>query len=132
MRVESGRSMARITEKLKQRPCDASFNHTWFDALSCFTAQLSAEDRRIIVSAEGWLELGNIIQCLDELNNLTPSKNAHPAVLALYWRVHVETNNWEAAHHAAEMLCLVIPSEPQPWLWRAQSLKHMTANGTAT
>ncbi len=92
---------------------------------------MSADDRRQIIAAEGWLELGNVIECLDELSSLATCQRTHPAVLALQWRVHAQTNNWEAAYNVTEILAVVMPNEPQPWLWRAKSIKHMTADGTA-
>jgi hypothetical protein len=38
-------------------------------------------------AAEGWLELGNAQEANQELERITPSLRAHPAVLDLRWGI---------------------------------------------
>lgn len=43
--------------------------------------------------------------------------------------MYAETNEWAEAANAAELLTWALPNDPQPWLWRAEALKHLRSRG---
>ena len=65
---------------------------------------LKSEDRTHLHAAEGWLELGNLLEANEELDKITPALRAHPDVLAVRYNVFARGNKWDGCLAIAEAL----------------------------
>ncbi len=66
-------------------------------------------------AAEGWLDLGNPIEALNELGPLAPILQGHPDVLHLRWRILVAARRWPDALAAAQALTIAAPADQRAW-----------------
>lgn len=87
--------------------------------------ELELDDRRHLNAAEGWLELGNVLEANEELERITPEMRAHPDVLCLRWQVHAEAKKWEMAAEVARGISNIVPDSPFGWLHWAYSLHEL-------
>ena len=83
---------------------------------------LPIEDQHHLNAAEGWLELGNPLEASEELEKVTPSLRAHPAVLILRWNIYAMAKNWEACIDLAKTLTQLVPDREQGWIHLGNSL----------
>jgi len=84
--------------------------------------ELEFQDRRHLKAAEGWLELGNVLEANEELENITPEMRAHPDVLCLRWQVYAGAKKWEMAAEVARGISIAVPDSPFGWIHWAYSL----------
>jgi hypothetical protein len=69
-------------------------------------------DQNHLQAAEGWLELGNAQEANQELEQITPSLRAHPAVLDLRWKIYAEAKKWPACLDIATAITKLAPDAP--------------------
>ena len=82
-------------------------------------SQLDYPDQHHLRAADGWLDLGNIIEAEEELNRISPANFFNPDVLELRWKIATETNSWQGALQIARDL---IDADPdRAWGWINQS-----------
>ena len=70
-------------------------------------------------AAEGWLELGNILEAKAELAHISSLQRKHPDVLELRWAIAAKENEWQLALDIARTLVRVAPERPTGWLHQA-------------
>ncbi len=85
---------------------------------------LPAEDRRHLLAAEGWLDLGNLAESRLELDQVDPRHREHPDVLHLRWQIHRKAAEWSACFEVAHALTRLAPSDPRAWTSLAQTLYY--------
>ena len=74
--------------------------------------QLEPPDTHHLRSAEGWLELGNLLEAEEELEKITPQLRDHPAVLSVQYEVNAKAEKWDVAAEIAGRLVKMIPDQP--------------------
>ena len=82
-------------------------------------------DTHRINAAMGWLELGNPRDAGEELKQLSPRVGKLPEVLEIWWMIHAQLKDWEAALQAAGALVDVSPDDHTGWIHQAYSLHEM-------
>ena len=86
---------------------------------------LEPPDSFYLRAAQGWAELGNLVEARAELNQITPALRTHPAVLALHWDILSATQDWAAALEIAATMIQMAPNEPAGWFNRSYCLHEL-------
>lgn len=69
-------------------------------------------DHHHILAAEGWLELGNIQECYNEPEEISPTYKTHRSVLELRVKMYTKTEKWDHVEVISETLAKLIPDAP--------------------
>ncbi|HEX3627154.1 MAG TPA: tetratricopeptide repeat protein [Verrucomicrobiae bacterium] len=88
--------------------------------------QLKFEDFRHLRAAEGWLELGDSASAGDELKEITPEEQTHPAVLGVRYAIHAKRGEWDMATEMAEELATALPDVAGSWINLAYATRRKT------
>jgi len=86
-------------------------------------------DSHYFGAAIGWLELGNPVEANEELKQIAPELEGHPAVLALRYDIHAKSKDWERAVEAAGALVRAAPEESIGWLSLAYATRRNPGGG---
>ena len=86
---------------------------------------LEHPDSIYLTAAEGWLELGNSAEALDELSRISPAGQEHPEALELRWQIAVKGKRWDEALALAETLCKRAPKNAFGWVHRSYCLHEL-------
>jgi tetratricopeptide (TPR) repeat protein len=92
---------------------------------------LEPPDTHHLLAAQGWLELGNHLEANEELEKITASLRAHPAVLAVRWEIYVTAKKWEAAVDIAAAIIQLDPEDPVGWVHRSYALHELKRTAEA-
>lgn len=87
---------------------------------------LSLEDARHVLAAQGWLELGDAVSAGDELREVSPGEQTHPAVLQIRFDIHAKAGRWDEAVNVAEVVASMLPDEPATWIHLAYATRRKT------
>ena len=90
-----------------------------------FLMQIHREDQIHVEAAEGWFELGNILEASEELEKITPENRAHPEVLELRCRIYQSAGKFEYSLAVSKTLCDQLPKRLNGWLHQARCLHHL-------
>lgn len=82
-------------------------------------------DSHYLKAAEGWLELGNHYQAIEELKKISLKGRFHPLVLLTHWEIHATARQWTFAHVIGQALMVLFPDEPMGWINASYSLHQM-------
>ena len=85
--------------------------------------ELTDTDKRLLLAAQGWLELGLLSEAFEELDNLDPSRRVHPEVLKVRWSLYQSAKKWHDAAKVARMLIDVFAGEFDGW-WMFSFAMH--------
>ena len=86
---------------------------------------LSLEDLRYITAARRCMESGDCAAAFAELEGIDGVHRAHPEVMKLRWQIYNSAGKHGSAFVVAEGLTRLLPREPEPYVWRAHSARHM-------
>jgi tetratricopeptide (TPR) repeat protein len=92
-------------------------------------SKLEPPDAFALSAALGWLELGNAVEALAELEHIAAANQNHVGVLEVRWAVLAELKRWEPALTVAEELIRVAPDKASGWLHRAYALRRVPNGG---
>ncbi|MCX6927311.1 MAG: tetratricopeptide repeat protein [Verrucomicrobia bacterium] len=92
---------------------------------------LEPPDTFHLLAAQGRLELGNHIEANEELENITASLRAHPAVLTVRWEIYAAAKKWEATLDIAAALTQLVPDDPLGWVHRSYALHELKRTAEA-
>jgi tetratricopeptide (TPR) repeat protein len=95
------------------------------------TPSLEPPDRRHLLAAQGWLELGDHIEANAELEKIAPGLLAHPEVLTVRWEIYAAAKKWEAALFIAAALIQLNPEDPLEWIHQSYCLRELGLTGDA-
>ena len=90
---------------------------------------LESPHSHFVSAAEGWLELGNVVEARAELAQIDATLQNHPAVLAIRWGILAEEKNWIAALAIARELVVLVPDSPMGWLHQAYAIRRIPEGG---
>ncbi len=91
--------------------------------------ELALADQHQLRAAVGWLELGNAIEALAELEQLSAAAKAHADTLEIRWLVLAEQRQWEAANEVGHALIAAAPERASSWLHHAYALRRSASGG---
>lgn len=90
---------------------------------------LCQPDLQYLRSAVGWLELGNAVEAIAELDQLSAPLQAHPDVLETRWLALAQNQRWDAAAKVGRALIAAAPERAVGWLHHAYALRRATGGG---
>jgi tetratricopeptide (TPR) repeat protein len=90
---------------------------------------LEPPDSFILSAAEGWFELGNMVEARAELGRISEPQQHHPLVLAFHWMLSAHEQNWPAALEIGRKLVEFAPEFAFSWLNRAYALRRAPDGG---
>jgi predicted Zn-dependent protease len=90
---------------------------------------LDPPDSHHLRAAQGWLELGNLREAVEELDKIDASLRGHPEVLERRWQIYAIAGEWNLAAEIASELVQIRPEEPQFWISHAYAIRRMTGGG---
>jgi hypothetical protein len=76
--------------------------------------ELTVESGRLILAAEGWMDLGNFNEAIAELDRTTIEVQHHPAVLKARWMIQAKAGRWEDCLRIAEQMVQFAPESLLP------------------
>ena len=82
-------------------------------------------DQHHALSAEGWLELGEVHEAVRELGMISRSHQGHPDVLEVLWRVLAHKKSWDQAVEIAGELIRIDPGRVNGWVNQSYSLHEL-------
>lgn len=86
---------------------------------------LEHPNNHFLSAAQGWLELGNETEALEELKKIPEGLQEHPAVLEVRWNLECHAKRWAEALAIAEALHRIVPANPAPWIHRSFCLHEL-------
>jgi predicted Zn-dependent protease len=86
---------------------------------------LELADQLCLNAAQGWLELGNIVEANEELDRITPKFRAHPLVLRTRWCIYAAARNWEMALEIGRAVRQMNPTDVSGWIEEVEALKEL-------
>jgi len=92
---------------------------------------LEPPDTHHLQAAQGWLELGNHIEAIEELENIAPQLRAHPEALKVRWEIYAAAKKWEAALDIAAAIVQLDPEDPRGWVHRSYALHELKRTAEA-
>lgn len=88
-------------------------------------AKLPHPDNFHLEAAEGWFELGSLLEANAELENITLGLRAHPQVLKLRCRIYLQLKSWFGVVEIADRLIEAFSDEVEWWQARATALHNL-------
>ena len=92
---------------------------------------LAPPDSHHLQAAQGWLELGNHIEAIEELENIAPQLRAHPEALKVRWEIYAAAKKWEAALDIAAAIVQLAPEDQLGWVHRSYALHELKRSAEA-
>ncbi|MEN9678170.1 MAG: hypothetical protein RIS76_4066 [Verrucomicrobiota bacterium] len=86
---------------------------------------LEFPDRHFALAAEGWFELGQFEDALEELARVSPSSRGNPEVLELHWRILAQRGEWTEALEIANRMTEAAPNRAEGWIHRSFTLHEL-------
>ncbi len=86
-------------------------------------------DQFRLSAAVGWLELGNPVEALAELEQISAPFQDHPDVLEARWGILASQHRWPAALETARKLLQLAPDRASAWLHHAYALRRAPDGG---
>lgn len=93
--------------------------------LSLVMNMIGAPDIHHLRAAQGWLELGNLVEASAELDNIAPKLRVHPDVLEVRWEIYALAERWKPCLDVAEALVILSPERSVGWLHRSYALHEL-------
>ena len=90
---------------------------------------LVGPDSHHLLAVEGWLELGNPMEALVELDRVSPVFRHHPHVLSARWQVAAALRDWATAFSAANLMMVHTPLDPAGWIQRSYAIRRAPSGG---
>jgi tetratricopeptide (TPR) repeat protein len=86
---------------------------------------LQPPDNHHLNAAEGWIELGNFAEALNELNLVSPAEQGRVEVLGLRWSISAQSKLWEQCVVLAERIIELAPKNVFGWIHRSYALHEL-------
>jgi len=83
---------------------------------------LEPPDTHYLRAAQGWLELGSLVEANEELERLSPEARLHPDVLEIRWQVYAGAKKWGACVGVGLALMKAAPDRAEGWLHHSFAL----------
>ena len=90
---------------------------------------LQPPDSHYLSATQGWLELGNWKEAVEEFKQLAPDSRRHPDALEVVREIFAQAGKWEMAAEAAGALVKLKPDEPESWIALAYATRRKQGGG---
>lgn len=84
-----------------------------------------------LLSAQGWLELGDLDEARAELRLVSSRFLEHPCVLEVRWQISAKERAWHDCVGLAAELARAAPDSPVGWVHRSFALHELKLTGEA-
>lgn len=88
-------------------------------------ARIEPPDSFHLLSAQGWMELGNPVEARKELSQLSSRFAEHPGVIEVKWQIFAKERVWDECVDLASALVRVVPDNPVGWVHRSFALHEL-------
>lgn len=88
-------------------------------------AEFPSPDLHHLRAAEGWLELGNHVEALTELDQVSPAHQDCLEALGLRWSIFARFKRWEECVLLAAQIIAVAPDNVFGWIHRSFALHEL-------
>ncbi len=78
-----------------------------------------------LAAAQGWMELGNHEEAIEELDKIDDPLRAHPDVLDVRWFIHSKEENWDLCLDMGNALVKLAPELTTGWIHRSFALHEL-------
>lgn len=92
---------------------------------------LQPPDTHHLSAAEGWLELGDHHEALNELNLVSPAEQGRVEVLGLRWSISAQLKLWDECVGIAASLIELAPKNEFGWIHRSYALHELKRTSEA-
>ncbi len=92
---------------------------------------LQPPDTHHLSAAEGWLELGNHHEALNELNLVSPAEQGRVEVLGLRWSISAQLKLWDECVGIAVKIIELVPRNVFGWIHRSYALHELKRTSEA-
>jgi len=92
---------------------------------------LLESERRFLNAADGWLDLDEPMEALNELDYIAGENRGHPLVLIARCRVFLEIHKPERTHRIANLLTTYFPELPDGWFYLACACSRLAKHEKA-
>ncbi len=92
---------------------------------------LQPPDTHHLSAAEGWLELGNHHEALNELNLVSSAEQGSVEVLGLRWSISAQLKLWEQCVVLADRIIELAPKNVFGWIHRSYALHELKRTSEA-
>lgn len=82
------------------------------------------DSARILLAAEGYIDLGMLDQAAMELEKIPPEGRMREEVLTSRCRIFMEAKRWKAMRDVAKHLVSMNPKNLQHWIWAAYATRR--------
>jgi len=86
---------------------------------------LQPPDSFHLQAAQGWFELGNLVEAAKELEQITPELHGHPDVLVVRVRLAEAAGQWEHVAEVARKIAEALPDNHFGWFMLAYALHEL-------
>ena len=83
---------------------------------------LEPPDSYHLRASEGWLELGNAAESLNEIANIAPENQNRIDVLLNKWNAHLKMRDWTSCVAVSKLLIQLDPNDPCGWINQSNAL----------
>ena len=90
---------------------------------------LQPPDSHYLSATQGWLELGNWKEAVEEFKKLTPAARAHPACMETVREIFTQAGKWEMAALTASEIVKQKPEVPSSWIAFAYATRRKQGGG---
>lgn len=80
-------------------------------------------------AAEGWMELGNLVEARNEIKSIENAFQKHPDVLEVSWLIEASDKAWQEAERVARQLVEDAPERASGWLHLSYSVRRNKPEG---
>jgi hypothetical protein len=87
---------------------------------------LDVSDIHRLRAAEGWFELGDDGEALQELDSISLPEKNHPAALDLRFQIFAKKGEWDVCRDLAGLITRQVPSSAAGWLHLAYATRRAT------
>ena len=88
-------------------------------------ADIPPPDSLHLLSATGWLQLGNPGEALADLAKVSAEHRGHHEVLHLEWHIHARNKDWERCAEVGGTMVDLHPDDPSGWINQANALFYL-------
>jgi predicted Zn-dependent protease len=90
---------------------------------------LQPPDSHHLSATQGWLELGNWKEAVEEFKQLTPQARAHPDCMETVREIFTQAGRWEMAALTASEIVKLKPEKPSSWIAFAYATRRKQGGG---
>ncbi len=86
---------------------------------------MEIDDWRFLEAAEGWIELGQFAEAVEELELVSPAVREHPKSLEVCWRIYWHHGRWGECWNIARAILTQVPGDAMGVILLAEATNRL-------